>query len=59
MLQINDEVTDCCSDTFLFFSVKVSPKRTMVTKANDIAFEAQHAPAVLFAHNNTHGRIAA
>src|SRR5207247_11177491 len=50
MLQINDEVTDCCSDAFLFFSVKVSSKRTMVTKPNDIVFEAQHAPVVLYAH---------
>ncbi len=58
MLEINDEVTDCCCDTLLFFSVKVSPKRTMITKANDLVFETQHAVVVLFAHSKTPGRIA-
>jgi hypothetical protein len=50
MLEINDEVTDSSGDTLLFFSVKVSPKRTMISKANDVAFETRHALAVFRVH---------
>src|SRR5215813_2133437 len=53
MLEINQEVTKSCCDTFLFFSVKVSPKGTMITKPNDVIFETQHALDVLFGHSDT------
>jgi len=39
MLEINDEVTDGCHDTFLFLAVKVSPKRSIFIKTNGIVFE--------------------
>src|SRR5438876_10073014 len=39
MLEINNEVTDGDHDTFLFFSVKVSPERSIFNKTNEIIFE--------------------
>src|SRR5260370_20747386 len=39
MLEINDEMTDGCFDTFLFFSVKLNTQRTIVTEPNDVVFE--------------------
>src|SRR6266404_8014539 len=39
MLEINDEVTDGCHATFIFFAVKVSPKRSIFIKTNGIVFE--------------------